>query len=1106
MTDQLSEKVIASFELNELQGEAAKELSRDVVVTAGAGSGKTRTLVARYTGMLAKGVKPRQIAAITFTDKAAMQMRSKVRESLAKLEQDATDPQERKHWSDLSAQIDSARIGTIHSLCAEILRSHPAEAGLDPRFEVLDEGMSQVLKKQAVEDTLDKLIEEERFMPLFENLEVKELTKLLKSLLEKRYDSEEIFEISVDSRAFLATELKRRINKTPFRELIKELRNTPPVSLFNKAEDKLTVFVPELLRCWNQVEASLEQNDPAACATYLYEIRRNYLKKAGKASPAKEIIFELQDAFDQHINSLTGGKDSKDVPPSIESEQLFEELLPLLREAFERVHKAYGEQLEKRQSLDFDDLEFLAQQLLKRGDIRAHWQKELDAVMVDEYQDTNQHQRDIVNNLAGERGCLFIVGDMRQSIYRFRRADVTVFRAEKERIERANGLAVDLDLTYRQHEPLLETMSEVLANAIGIEEDPARSYYVPFTPMVAHSSELPDEIKSPHMEFIFGVGEDTASARPVAAHVLAARLLELKAEGQIKRWDEVALLFRAATSFSWYEDAFEAAGIPFVTVAGKGFYNRPEIRDLVNILRALANPADDLAFAGLLRSPAFGLSDAALYLLRSEKLSYWERLQGDLSVLSSEDQTRAARCVRILERLFRLVDRVPVAELLKQIVDDLDYRAILATADVRSSGKTAQAAGGRLWRNVDKLLEDTQTSQTATVRDFLDMLSTLDDAGAREGEAPAEADGSVRLMTVHKAKGLEYPVVVLADAGRGTRASGELVYLTKELGVTFKLDPPPILYNLAKQLEKDQEECEELRVLYVALTRAQHKLIINSHATFNKKDELSLSCWAKTLNEAANHPAEKCLNDPDQAIETRTDLEHPLLAMVAVSMPTFEEKISEDPQKTPVVINHATLLYLPVAGFGLVDEQEEADRWSEMQTWRVFGAHESVHGMPFGKLVHKALQHWLFPGDPALTALLESECYRQGLVSVTLRQSVTDQACKLLTRLRSHPLWEEINNSHERYTELPYSTMVTGKTINHIVDLLFRTAEGWHLIDFKTDAIHTAAEKEFLTNENHKYIRQVRGYQRFAQAQLQKPVRASLCFLDDRGELSLVRV
>ncbi len=141
--------------------------------------------------------------------------------------------------------------------------------------------------------------------------------------------------------------------------------------------------------------------------------------------------------------------------------------------------------LQKRQVLDFDDLEFYAQQLLKREEIRQRWQQELDTVMVDEYQDTNQRQRDIVNALAGKRGCLFMVGDMRQSIYRFRNADVTVFRDEQERIKRENGFLVDLDLTYRQHEPLLNVMSDILAYTIGTQEDPTRKYFVPFMPMVA---------------------------------------------------------------------------------------------------------------------------------------------------------------------------------------------------------------------------------------------------------------------------------------------------------------------------------------------------------------------------------------------------------------------------------------------------------------------------------------------------------------------------------------------------------------------------------------------------------------------------------------------
>jgi ATP-dependent exoDNAse (exonuclease V) beta subunit len=137
------------------------------------------------------------------------------------------------------------------------------------------------------------------------------------------------------------------------------------------------------------------------------------------------------------------------------------------------------------------------------------------------------------------------------------------------------------------------------------------------------------------------------------------------------------------------------------------------------------------------------------------------------------------------------------------------------------------------------------------VRNYLEMLETLNDAGAREGEASAEAQGSVQLMTIHKAKGLEFNVVVMAAAGRRTRSSSELAYLFEELGVAFKLDPPPMLYNLAKHLDKDQDEMETLRLLYVALTRAKHKLIISSHATPNKDGDLTFTAWAKQLVEAA---------------------------------------------------------------------------------------------------------------------------------------------------------------------------------------------------------------------------------------------------------------
>jgi ATP-dependent helicase/nuclease subunit A len=212
------------------------------------------------------------------------------------------------------------------------------------------------------------------------------------------------------------------------------------------------------------------------------------------------------------------------------------------------------------------------------------------------------------------------------------------------------------------------------------------------------------------------------------------------------------------------------------------FYNRPEVRDVLNLLQALADPWDDLAMAGLLRSPAFGLSDDALYHLRwlsGSKQTYWGALQGDLASLPEPDQGYARRALELLSRLQPWVDRLPVSELLKRLVDGVDYRAILASA---------QSAAARLWRNLDKLMADAQVSRLVNVRAFLEYLDTLRDVGAREGEAPADAGGAVRLMTIHKAKGLEFPLVVLADAARQRRNTNEAAYLLPGTGLAFRLD------------------------------------------------------------------------------------------------------------------------------------------------------------------------------------------------------------------------------------------------------------------------------------------------------------------------------
>jgi ATP-dependent helicase/nuclease subunit A len=1095
--DHLRQRVVSSFGLTPNQCRAALERERDVVVTAGAGSGKTRTLVARYASLLADGHSPRRVVAITFTEKAAREMRARVRQALTDLTQQAESDHERQRWIAFSAEMDSARIGTIHSLCAEILRAHPAEAGIDPKFEVLDEGLTAVLRDQIVKDNLSALVDKPQFAPLFRTIQVKALEDLLAFLLAHRLEAQETFEREIDHAGTIRQAILDCLQKAEITNGINELRGMSATQLLADAGDKLTQQVRDLLELWECAEAALAGGDAVGCARFLFQARRNKMNKGlgSRNSQAKIITGAFQEAYDRYLNPWIGGKDASDPQPDAAVEEHFLQTLPLICAAYAQLSSAYQAALRQRSALDFDDLENGAARLLQKPDVRARWQAEIEALLVDEFQDTNQRQQRIVEALAGDRGRLFIVGDARQSIYRFRRADVTVFRTVQKDIRQRGGLVIDLDETYRAHEPLLSAAGDVLKSVMGTADDPSRPYYVPFSPLQAVRKAAPPALLSPHLELVLGCGSKAADARPAAAQALAVRLLELKSEGQIHSWDDVSLLMRASTGFAYYEDAFEEAGIPFVTVAGRGFYDRPEIRDVINILRSLAEPTNDLALAGLLRSPAFGLTDTALYQLRwqaAEPVSYWTALQGNLEMLDAADQARAARAARIIKDLLPQVDRIPVFELLKKVVDATDYRSILAIDGGHGSG--------RLWRNLDKLLADAQASGQVNVRDFLDYLAAINDVGAREGEAPAEAEGSVRLMTIHKSKGLEFRVVVLADASRRPNAGRELAYLSSKYGLAFKLETAPILFRLAKMEDGLQNDAEAQRLLYVALTRAQDKLIISGHTTANSKGEWKVEGWLQDICASLELDITPLVQEAGAAVHARTSSGQPVRAWVIPAEPggilrsvPAEIAAVTEPDWAPI--------YAALVETAQLEEVEEDT--PAPHSWRATGSIDHIPPGVIGQMVHKAIELWVFPGDSRLPSLLAAAALNAGLAEHMQRAAAVKQAIEYLARLQDHPLRKEIEDATECYHEVPYSRTITGCSETGYMDILYRTSAGWQIVDFKTDAIHTTAGRTRTVNL---YLRQMQRYTSAVEVLLGVKPRTRICFLDDHGQIGLVEI
>ncbi len=1190
--------ILSLSRFTDQQADAIRAPDEALVVTAGAGSGKTRTLVGRYLALLESGLPLRSIVAITFTNKAAREMRARIRAAIetwleqtacwavsacwAKVSDRALPRQQsgdlaeqRSRWEKAFAALDGARIGTIHALCDEILRAHPAEAKVDPDFDVLDENQAALLQARAIETALAWAATAPEVVPLFEHMTEYQLRQALPTLMEKRLDATAAFEANPLDRwsDALAAWLSERLEAPDWNIPLDRLTHLQA----RQSGDKLETARRAVLAHWTDAHTTLVgARSPRPWDTILDALLalRASISTGGRKgnwdtddlAAAREAMKDLRAYFDAALAPLL----NKKKPCSWALDERCASALPRLRRLFDHALAEYDSLKQERRALDFDDLEAEALALLAHNDeVRARWQSEVRAVLVDEFQDTNERQRQIVYTLSGfahhvsrftfhaPPASLFVVGDSKQSIYRFRGADVTVFRRVQADVTGAGGRHIPLDLTFRAHAPLVALTNTLLAPILGEKDDPQRPYAVPFAPLTAFREKPRPGIHPPYVELHLGLGENAGEGRTAAAFALARRLRRLREEEGVE-WKEIALLFRASTGFPSYEDALEQAGIPFVTVAGRGFYDRPEVRDLLNGLTALVDPTDDLALAGILRSPAFALSDTALYLLRyssssscppvppsvssqkfgernrvfSEKpgfssvkpqfvekippspCSLWDALNGPLDHLDPSDATRARRAREVIAELNALVGRTTVGHLLGQFLNITYYRAALSLA-----------GGHRLWRNVDKLLADAHRSGLVSVGEFLEYVRSLRDVAAREGEAPVEAEGAVQLMTVHKAKGLEFPVVVIADAAHSGRGHTSPVLVSPDLGILLGLREEkslPATYRLATLCEADQEDAESRRLLYVAATRASEKLFVSGHVKAKKDGTPELRGWLAWLGEVTGLAQAQLPSPPSPSIDTPSpsvDTPQPLdldwgggkLTCVLYPLPGDKEtrRHRDYSPSPPLPVPHSSQpgcaadLRHPCRRRLKSTRERESD--PPPRVWRVVPTAQKPTGPAWvvGNLVHAALRYWRFPDRPGFEDFLRPYALEAGLTDPEEIRRTVAAARRLLARFQAHPLYAELDQA-ERHHEVPYTVEVDDVPRSGIVDLLVRSDDGWTLVEFKTDRLRAGADLKAHARQK-KYDEQVHEYVAAVTPFLGERPRALLVFLNvGRGVEALI--
>ena len=1100
-----SPDILQAYPLSDPQQRAALARNCDVAVTAGAGTGKTRTLVARYLALLADGLPLRRIVAVTFTRKAAREMRNRVRKEIAAyLDQPELPAVERQRWQEHFNRLDAARIGTIHNLCSEILHAHPAEVGIDPRFSVLDETQAALLIQEAVETTLAWAVAAEEIAPLLTMLRERPLRNLMTTLL---------------------------VNRLAVREVTATL---PADEIFDHWQTQLVVRQSE------QLDRLLADPDFVAARRCLLtnqavreddkcEIQRRSALAALSFSSGVPLTDRLRSVAALNDISLVGG--SKGNWPN-DKEQLDEvkaalrclrdlyrrqsllalrmngqdtavaAVMPAVYRLFHYAQEVYHRLKAERDALDFDDLEALAIDLLEEFPaIRRYWQAQLQALLVDEFQDTNARQARLVRLLCPDSGKLFIVGDAKQSIYRFRGADVTVFAAEKEQIQRTNGALIDLDTSFRAHEQLLADMNGLLAPVLGPNEPQRPPWVAPFAPLYPGGKDVTANLAAPFVEFHLTVG-NKAEALPGTAVALAARLAELHTAGV--GYGDMAILCRTSGAFQFYEDALDSAGIPYLTVAGKGFYDRFEVRDLLNALQAIADPHDDLALVGLLRSPACGVSDMSLYQLMQQRkgaekgdLSLWQWLLSGATLADEAEAVRLQTAVSLVANLNRQAERIPVADVCKQFLDETYYRAIL-----RRAGQP------RAQRNITKLLTDIHNSELVSITEFLEYAQALRDSGSREGEARGASEGVVQIMSIHAAKGLEFPVVVLGDASSEAHHTSSIL-VDNGLGILLATkdedEAKAASYELGAALAQEQEQAERARLLYVALTRAEQMLLISGAIQQNSKS-FSWKGWLGQLAEISGL-SEVDLSGYDETGDRRHTFDLSLPGSRVRAAVYEPGAVLAVMQETAVSTTAPTPSALPPLQAPLpVTASESTDVETPQHVWQVAPTAQrpDAPAWVIGALVHEALALWRFPDD-RFEGWANARAREYGLTDPHQLRHAFTTTVRLLNRFRQHPRYHEIASADRRLHEVPFHLAANGGLKIGYIDLLYQKDGLWKLIDFKTDRIRDEAALQQLLVEQD-YRQQVQGYGTAVQQLMGVSAHLELCWLDYPGYVHFTRV
>ncbi|MDP3041820.1 MAG: UvrD-helicase domain-containing protein [Candidatus Omnitrophota bacterium] len=1012
----------------------ASELTTSFFVEAGAGSGKTHSLVDRMAGLILHGhAKIENVVAVTFTRKAAAELRERFQIRLEELlHNQMIGEVEKNNINEALLSLERALISTVHAFCAKILRERPVEAGIDPGFEEVEESEDIILAGRVWSEYIEKqgLIGDSAIGWMQDNgIDYKSLKDIFMKLV--RYPDVQIFTESICRPDF--TEVKRRINNFLV-EIGKEIPKAEP----DGGWDKMQVLIRRGLKLID--------------LGYLGEDRLfiNLLTILNKTSPvvqkkwpdkvkAKQLEADLQQ-FQQQVIIL--------------ALQQWKEYLhkPLIDFALGGA-KYYEEWRRERSILNFQDLLMKSAALLRNNEeVRAYFKKNISYLLVDEFQDTDPIQAEIVMLLTGvdnsindwrkikpRPGSLFLVGDPKQSIFRFRRADIDIYNQVKDIFKNGAGMIVELTSNFRSFDHIANLTNSVFKD-IFPEND--SQYQARFAPLVTVRGPSKKDINGIIGNILLKVPRNDRKQIVQEDANIIARWIYDSVNGRLKlertkeelqagesedaKPGDFMIIAKKKDMLSVYARALEALGIPYEITGGESFRNSIEMCELYKLFKAVADPKDPVVLVAALRGLFFGVSDDELY--------QFTRQGGRFTVFSSFDKG-PAKIIEAFKKIKEYCDIVaknsPMSAL-EKITEQLGVIPLSVSEEMGAS------KAGNILKAIE-LLRGKRADMTGSFPELVEYLNELltiesiEEMSLFQGTTKA-----VRIMNLHKVKGLEAPVVILVDplglakdhepqihVKRTLENSVGYFLVSKPSGdYGFEIIGQPRGWDGHASEEILYDAAERNRLDYVAATRAKNILVVSVYTDGDKR-----KAWESLYSYLHNATQLKTNSLPEQK-----------------GRETFKISQKDIIKGQTDILNVISLLNEPT--YRTTSVTELIDKVGIFQG-------EAAEGSSWGRIMHKALEVCGKGKRDKLEILVKS-----WLVDEERPHEDLQKVLKLVDGIMQSDMWHRVLKSEEKYFELPFSTLNENEVISGTIDLIFKESDAWVIVDYKTDNFEANPKKK----------------------------------------------